>query len=357
MKIIFSGGGTLGSVTPLLAMKEDIQKVHKNAKFVWIGTKNGPEKDLIKEYGIPFYAISSGKLRRYFSLMNFVDIFKVFIGFFQSFAILWKEKPTLCVTAGGFVSVPVHLVAWIFNVSTWVHQQDVVVGLSNKIMAVFATKITTALENSITLFPAKKVEWLGNPVRQEILEGSKEKAIKEFGLLHNLPVVFVMGGGTGSVKINQLVMEALPHLKNVAQIIHVTGQSQDRKEVSKDFNHKNYFQFEFFKDEIKDAYAIADVVVSRGGFGTLTELAALQKPSIIIPKTGHQEYNVKALASESALISLNENMLNGVKLANKIKELLESRIKSREMGHRLSQLLPIAKSENIIDIVEDLGEK
>ncbi|MCF6276585.1 MAG: UDP-N-acetylglucosamine--N-acetylmuramyl-(pentapeptide) pyrophosphoryl-undecaprenol N-acetylglucosamine transferase [Candidatus Magasanikbacteria bacterium] len=353
MKIIFSGGGTLGPVTPLLAIKEVLEKKDKKIEFVWVGTKTGPEKELVKKYNIPFLAISSGKFRRYLSFWNFTDLFKICFGFLQSFKILWKEKPDLCISAGGFVSVPVHFIAWIMGVPTWIHQQDVKVGLSNKIMSFFAIKITTALEEGVVNFSAKKVEWLGNPVREEILIGNKEKVFQGFGLKSDLPVVFVMGGGTGSLKINRLVIESLPHLKGICQIIHLTGKNKSEdNEKFKEF--ENYFQFDFFTEEMKDAYAISELVVARGGFGTLTEVAALKKAVIIIPNEGHQEDNVKFLSSSGALLSFNNNLISGVELAKVIKDLLQNKNKMKEMGERLNSLLPIAKEKDIISIIDEL---
>lgn len=353
MKIIFSGGGTLGPVTPLLAIKEVIEKEYEKAKFVWIGTKNGPEKQLVLKYSIPFFTISSGKMRRYFSFWNFTDLFKIGFGFLQSFVILWREKPDVCVSAGGFVSVPVHFMAWIMGVPTWIHQQDVKVGLSNKIMAPFATKITTSLEEGIINFSAKKVEWLGNPVREEIIKGSKDRAIKKFGLKSDLPVVFVMGGGTGSVKINRLVVEVLPHLEGFCQIVHLTGKNKN-KEIQKFSKFENYFQFDFFTEEMKDAYAVSDLVVARGGFGTLSEVSALKKPTIIIPNSGHQQDNVKFLASAGALLSFDEDNISGVQLAKVIKDLLGDKSKMIEMGEKLIRLLPPAKEDDILGLTKEL---
>ena len=176
MKILFSGGGTLGPVTPLLAIQEMIKKEH-DAKFVWVGTKKGPEKALVQKEGIGFLSIYSGKLRRYLSFYNVIDIFKILIGFFQSLKIMWKEDPDLCISAGGYISVPVHWAAWLSGTSTWVHQQDVAIGLANRLMAPFAKIVTTALEENASGFSKKKTVWLGNPVRQEILRGKKEDGI------------------------------------------------------------------------------------------------------------------------------------------------------------------------------------
>jgi len=354
MKILFSGGGTLGPVTPLLAIKQTVENYHKKASFVWVGTKGGVEKELVIEHGVLFYSISSGKLRRYLSFLNFLDLFKVFIGFLESFVILWREKPHLCISAGGFVSVPVHLAAWLLSIPTWIHQQDVRVGLANKIMTPFSTKITTALEKGIIDFPGKKVEWIGNPVREEILSGDKEKAIKKFNLKKTLPTVFVFGGGTGSARLNQLLFEALSHLDKECQVLHLTGGRLQEKQFSK---FENYYSFDFFTTEMKDAYAVATVVVSRGGFATLSELAALGKATVVVPKTGHQQENAQHLVEEGAILSLDENTTSGVQLAHSIKDLLKDKTKRDKMGEKLRKFLPKAEDENVISLVEELVKK
>jgi len=182
MKILFSGGGTLGPVTPLLGIYEAVKTKYPQAEFVFVGTKNGPERQLVEKYNIKFITISSGKWRRYFSGWNFFDWFKILFACLQSSVLLLKEKPSIVITAGGFVSVPVHLAAWLHGIPSWVHQQDTRVGLANKIMARFATQITVALKDSIKFFSSKKTVWLGNPVRADIYLGSLENARNVFNL-------------------------------------------------------------------------------------------------------------------------------------------------------------------------------
>ncbi len=352
MKVIFSGGGTLGPVTPLLAIYEVIRDEYEGAEFVWVGTKSGPEKKLVEDMGINFLSIISGKLRRYISVFNIFDFFKIGFGFFQSCKIMWKENPSLCISAGGFVSVPLHFAAWFFGIPTWVHQQDVDVGLANKLMAPFAKKITTALEGNIVKFSNKKTEWLGNPVRSEILSGNKEDAIKRFGLNRDLPVVFATGGGTGSLRVNQMIVEAVQHLKGVCQVIHLSGKNRPQELVNNAVKHFDYYQVhQFFTDEMADAYAAADLVISRGGFGTITEMAALGKASILIPKPGHQQDNVRFLEDAGAVELVNEETSDGNYLARVIKDLLCDEVKLKQMGKKLQGMLPVAKKEDLVRMV------
>ncbi len=355
MKIIFSGGGTLGPVTPLLAMHETIQEKYPEAEFIWVGTKKGPEKELVEKEGIRFRTITSGKFRRYFSLLNIFDFFKICFGVFQSIIFLWKENPDVCISAGGFVSVPLHWAAWFVGVPTWIHQQDVRVGLANKLMSPFAKKITVVLESQLDDFPQRKTIWMGNPIRKDILSGSEEEARKIFNLKPGLSTVFVTGGGTGSLKVNQLVVESINHLQGYAQVIHLTGKERPQELSERAEKHfEDYQVHQFFTSEMKHAYAVADLVISRGGFGTISELAALKKAAILVPKPGHQEENVAFLKDTEAAIFVSEKTGTGLYLAKVIKGLLDDEDGRREIGERLASMMPVAKSEDILGVLGKL---
>lgn len=353
MKILFSGGGTLGPVTPLLAIKEVVEKKYTDAIFIWIGTKGGPEKELVDAQGISFRVISSGKLRRYASISNIADLVRIVIGFFQSLNILWKEDPDICISAGGFVSVPVHTAAWLLGIPTWVHQQDVSVGLANKLMSPMARVVTTALGETAKKFPQRKTMWLGNPVRKEILEGSASVGRKMFGIADGVPVVLALGGGTGSLKVNQLIVEAIPHLKGHAEVIHLSGRDRPQEMVSHASTLFPYYHvYQFLGREMKHAYALADVIVCRGGFGTLTEVAAIGKPCIVIPKPGHQVDNVSLLEKVGATVLVNERTSDGLYTAKKIRELLGNAEVRRAYATRMQQTLKVAQSSDIVEVFE-----
>lgn len=343
MKILFSGGGTLGPVTPLIALKEMIQSEYPDAEFVWIGTNTGPERDLIGEQGIRFIPLSSGKFRRYFSLFNILDIFRIVAGFFQSLKIIWKENPTVCISAGGYISVPLHYAASVFSTPTWIHQQDREVGLANRLMSPLASVITVATQDQQKQFAARKTVWLGNPVRKDLFAGTLSKAKKIFGIESSLPIVFATGGGTGSLRVNQMVIEALPHLEGVCEVIHLSGKERPHDMTETASSHFDFYHtYEFFTSEMKEAYTAAEVVISRGGFGTLTEIAALKKAAILIPKPGHQEQNVQFLIEGQGALMLNEKNDNGLVLAKTIKELLADAKKRKDLGETLHELLPPA---------------
>lgn len=353
MKIFLSGGGTLGPVVPLLAVAETYQKYHPEARFIWVGTGNGPEKELVKKYLIPFYAVPAGKWRRYFSVWNIFDWAKIIIGFFYSIFLIVRHRPALVISAGGFVSVPLHWAAALLGVPAWIHQQDLRPGLSNKLMAWTATKITTALKESRQYFNLEKTEWIGNPVRNLLVEDWDE-ARKKLGIVSGSPVIFALGGGTGSSRINELVAEAVPQWPRDWQIVHLVGKERPRalaEKMAQTFS--NYHAFQFFTDEMAAAYLSADVVIARAGFGTLTELAALGKPAIILPMSGtHQEENAKFFANQNAIIEVDERYTNGLEIAKLVKQLVLDKTKATVLGRRLQTVLPPAEPEKIKEIIE-----
>lgn len=350
MKIVFSGGGTLGPVTPLLAVHELIKNEFSDYQSLWIGTSYGPEKDLIVASNIRFFSIVSAKLRRYISVFTVVDIFKFIIAFFQSLFFLLRHKPDLCIGAGGFTSLPVHLAASLLCIPTWIHQQDVEVSLTNKILAKFSTRITVALEQSLSFFPKEKTLWIGNPVREEILKGSKKTAQKLFGLNSDLPVVLVMGGGTGAEKINDILVESLPLLKDICQIIHITGK--EKGDLLQNKFSGFYHAYSFFTSEMKHAYAGADLVVSRAGFGTLSEVAALKKPLLLIPLPGHQEKNADFFASQGALTVCDQKNMSSEKFVVQIRQLLDQPDQALHMAQKFSKVFPRTDKEQIFSLIK-----
>lgn len=355
MKIILSGGGTLGPVTPLLAIAAAYKKHHSACQFIWVGTKYGPEKTLVQKAGIDFVTIQSGKLRRYFSFWNAVDMLKVGAGMLQAAAFLRKEKPDLLISAGGFVSVPLHWAAKFLGIPAWVHQQDAVPGLANKLMAGSANKITVALESSARNFDPDKTEWLGNPCRDLRVEDTAQ-AKKFFNITDEEPVILAMGGGTGAAKLNSMVLAMLPLIPKSWHVIHLVGierSAADCRKAAELFD--NYKVYKFFTDEMALAYAAADLVISRAGFGSLTEMASLAKPAIILPiSDSHQEENARPLSEAGAIIALNEIVDTGVNLAESAKALVADPEKRLQMGEKLHSALPVADEDKIVKIISEL---
>jgi len=313
-RILLTGGGTGGSVVPVLAIYDELKKSSPdlNLEVRWIGTAEGPEKILMERERIPFKTIKWGKLRRYWSWRNLIDPFFIKYGFFQSLFYLISWRPNIVITAGSFVSVPVIWAAWILRIPILIHQLDMRPGLANKIMSYFATTITVTFEKSLKDYGHKAV-LTGNPVRGIIgnLVMPKKEAIEKLGFRRDLPIIVVLGGGTGSDFINMMVLENLPELLKKFQIVHITGK--DRMHTAdKNFDLPNYKAFEFLDTTgMLKSFTAADLVISRCGIGVLTELSHLGKPAILIPMPdSHQEDNAQVFADKKGAIVLHQKDLN-----------------------------------------------
>jgi UDP-N-acetylglucosamine--N-acetylmuramyl-(pentapeptide) pyrophosphoryl-undecaprenol N-acetylglucosamine transferase len=355
MKVILTGGGTGGSVSPLLAIAEEIKKNYPETKFLFIGTRRGlPEKEMIKNYNFEFCQIFSGKLRRYFSWQNFLDIIRLKIGFWQSLFILRNFKPDLIIGAGGYVSVPVVLAGWFLKIPSIIHQQDIIPSLTNKILAPFAKKITVSFEVSLNDFPKNKTVLTGQPMRKFILNGDRKRAIQRFNLEENLPTLLVLGGGTGALFLNNLIWKILPELTKFSQIIHLTGKGKSQIPNFKS-QIPNYHLYEFLTEEMADAYAVADLVISRAGINVLSELSVLGKPAIIIPiPDSHQEANAKYFAEKNAVVVLNQKKLDEEKLLKEIKFLIENKDLREKLSKNIKKIMPPKGEEKIVNEILNL---
>jgi UDP-N-acetylglucosamine--N-acetylmuramyl-(pentapeptide) pyrophosphoryl-undecaprenol N-acetylglucosamine transferase len=328
MHITFTGGGTLGPVTPLLAVAAAIKAARPDAKFSWIGTKDGPEAKFVAGAGIDFHAVSSGKLRRYFSLRNVTDVFRILKGYAESRRLLKRLRPDVVVSAGGFVAVPVAWAAGHIGIPVHVHQQDIRPGLANKLSMPHATSVSVAFEKSLADFPGKRPFWTGNPVRPSLFTGSKERAGELFGLEAGVPTILVIGGGTGSSALNGLASQAASIMVRTAQVVHLTGAGKGEgkhkkaghcppicvagvppatKASGEERSLDRYRQIEFLADDMRHAYAAADLVVTRAGMGVLTELSALGLPAVIVPIPGsHQVENAAFFEKAGAALVIDE---------------------------------------------------
>ena len=343
--VVLCGGGTLGSVTPLLAVARAIRARAPSATLTWIGTEDGPEAQLVKEAGIPFHAISAGKLRRYASWRNLIDPLRVMKGFFQATRLLRELKADAVVTAGGYSAVPVVWAAGLAHIFVHVHQQDIRPGLANRLSLSYASSLSVALEASLDAFPGTHPVWTGNPVRPELFSGSRQEAERLFRLERSVPTVLVLGGGTGARGINNLVREALPQLTREAQVLHVTGKG---KMIGGDA--VRYRQCEFLTTEMPHAFAVADLVVTRAGMGTLTELAALGLPAIIIPMpNSHQEENAQLFVAKGAGVLLEEENTSSQIFADTVLSLLKN-------ASRLEEIRTAMRSMNRPDAAARIAE-
>lgn len=352
MKVILTGGGTAGSVTPLLALYQSIKHRLPSSEFLFIGTRQGvPERQLLKGYAIDYASVYSGKLRRYLSWKNIFDVFSLGIGFFQSLATIYKLNPDIIIGAGGYVSVPVIMAGWALQKKVLIHQQDVRLSLTNILTAPCATRITVTFEKSLKQFSRRKVRLTGNPVRQEILHGEPSRAIKKFQLDPALPLVLVTGGGTGARDLNTLIVKSAPELTPLCQIIHLTGPGKGDQQ----FSVSRYQQIEFITEGMNDLLAAADIVVSRAGLATLTELCALGKASILVPlPNSHQIYNAKYVEERQAAIVLPQKTLSHSLLTDTIKTLIADRQRRKSLSDNIGQLMKHNAAEQITQIIFEL---
>ena len=338
MKIMLSGGESLGPVTPLLALVEVWRKQNDIPDFVWVGTKRGPERELIESENIRFLGLSVPKLSRHAPLKWVFIPFRLITSIIKARKLLFEEQPNVIVSAGGHVSVPLIWAAKLLNIPTWIHQQDKRPGLANKLMAPFVTRISVTWDDSLRAFPKEKTERVGNPVRSSVFEGSKSEATRLFDLDPKLPTVLVIGGGTGSIFINQSIESILESLTKVSNVIHLTGKGKGSED---DQNHKNYYRTELLTSEMKHALAVADVIICRAGMGTITELAALKKAAIMIPLLGtHQEENAELLDVKGGVMYLKQDETSPQVLFEKISLLLESEALRYQYGERIHAALP-----------------
>lgn len=323
--IILTGGGTAGHVTPNIAMIPRLQELGYTISY--IGSYEGIEKKLIEEMGIPYYGISSGKLRRYFDLKNFTDPFRVLKGFGEARKLMKQLKPDVVFSKGGFVTVPVVIAASRSKVPTFIHESDMTPGLANKISIPFATKVCCNFPETVSELPADKAVLTGTPIRQELLSGDPQKALAFTGLSNDKPVIMVIGGSLGAVAVNNAVRAVLPELLKDFQVIHLCGKGKLDESLK---DTKGYVQYEYIKKELADLFALADVVISRAGANAICEISALKKPNLLIPLSarasrGDQILNARSFQRLGYSVVLEEEEITNDKMLNAIHDLYENR--------------------------------
>ena len=277
-RIVLTGGGTAGHVTPHLSLIPKLQA--KGYDIHYIGTKNGIEHTMISQIpNVRYHAVQSGKLRRYFSLQNFSDPFRVLWGAVQSVWLMSRLKPNVCFSKGGFVSVPVVAGAWLCRVPSVCHESDLTPGLANRICALFASRVATTFEECARDIGKKGIR-TGTPLRPSLFTGSREKGLMLAGFSGEKPVLLMTGGSLGAQSVNQCLRNALPKLLPHMDVLHLCGSGN--RDASLD-GMAGYCQKEFLTEELPDALAAADIVLSRAGSNTLSELIALHKPMLLVP--------------------------------------------------------------------------
>lgn len=324
-RIILTGGGTAGHVTPNIALLPRLKELGYDIQY--IGSYTGIEKELIEPFGIPYHGISSGKLRRYFSVQNFTDPFRVLKGFREAHKLIRQLKPDVIFSKGGFVSVPVVLAGKRCKVPVIIHESDMTPGLANKIAIPSAAKVCCNFTETLKSLPEGKAVLTGSPIRQELLSGNKIAAMDMCHFTSDKPVILVIGGSLGAVAVNNAVREALPELLKDFQIIHLCGKGK-MDESLKDV--EGYCQFEYIKNELRNLFALADIVISRAGANAICELLALHKPNLLIPLSanasrGDQILNARSFERQGFSLVLEEEQLTKETLLNAVKTLYENR--------------------------------
>ncbi len=325
-KIVLTGGGTAGHVTPNIALIPHLKEA--GYEIIYIGSYEGIEKRLISDFpDIPYYGIATGKFRRYLDVKNFTDPFRVVKGYAEARKVLKTEKPDVLFSKGGFVSVPVVRAAASLHIPCIIHESDMTPGLANKLCIPVAQKVCCNFPETLKMLPAEKAELTGSPIREELSRGNKIAALELCKFTTSKPVIMVIGGSLGAESINQVVREALDKLLIDFQVVHICGKD---KVDNLRLNISGYTQFEYLKSELKDVFAMADVVISRAGANAICELLALKKPNLLIPlpagsSRGDQLLNAASFESQGYSVVLNEDYLTADTLVEKVHELYFTR--------------------------------
>lgn len=351
-RIILTGGGIAGHVTPNIALLPTLREL--NYDIHYIGSYNGIERKLIEEMDIPYYGIDSGKLRRYFDPKNFTDPFKVLHGYKQARKLIKHLKPDVIFSKGGFVTVPVVISAHRKHIPVIIHESDMTPGLANKLCIPSADKVCCNFPETMKHLPENKAVLTGSPIRQELLSGNKLNALNFCGFTANKPVLMIIGGSQGSAVVNDAMRGILPELLKTFQVIHLCGKGK----LDSSLDHlEGYIQFEYVKKELADLFALTDVCVSRAGANAICEILALRKPNLLIPLSanasrGDQILNADSFENQGFSEVLTEDQLAPTILISRIMKLYNNRADYIAAMETSEQSDAISK---IISLIEDLS--
>ena len=322
-KIILTGGGTAGHVTPNLALLPSLKEAGYEIRY--IGSYQGIERKLIENAGIPYDGISSGKLRRYFDLKNFSDPFRVIKGYAEAKRLLKRYKPDVVFSKGGFVAVPVVLAAKHYKIPTeeyhHLHGEVVSYGIPS------AARVCCNFPETMKYLPADKAVLTGSPIRAELLKGERTSGLAYAHLKEEKPVLLIIGGSLGSVAVNTAVRRILPRLLPSFQIIHICGKGNLDESL---IGTEGYVQYEYVDAPLKHLFAAADIVISRAGANSICELLALRKPNLLIPLSaaasrGDQILNANSFAKQGFSKVLEEEVITDDSLCEAVTELYANR--------------------------------
>lgn len=348
-KIVLTGGGTAGHVTPNIALLPSLRQA--GYEIAYMGSYDGIEKKLISDFDIPYTGISTGKLRRYLDIRNFTDPFRVIKGFSEARKYLKEYRPDVVFSKGGFVSVPVVRAAAALDIPCIIHESDMTPGLANKLCFPVAEKICCNFPETLRMLPEGKAVLTGSPIRTELAQGNKIAGLDLCGFTANKPVILVIGGSLGAVNVNKAVRDALPQLLEDFQVVHLCGKDKIDNLL---LATPGYKQFEYIKTELKDLFAMADIVISRAGANSICELLALKKPNILIPlpaasSRGDQLLNAASFEAQGFSIVINEDDLTTELLSDKVHELFSNRQSYHDAMSRSGQMDSIRTIMKLIE--------
>lgn len=332
MRIVLTGGVSGGHIIPLITVAKKIKEKNPETEFLFIGPRGELEERLMSAAQIPIKGIATGKMRRYFSWLNFIDVFRIPFGIVQALWILLWYMPDAIFSKGGSSSLPVVLVGWMYHIPVMIHESDANPGLANSMLGKFSMRVAVSYASAEIYFPSAQVVFTGAPVRADVASGDPQKARVMFSLLESKKTIFVWGGSQGSQVINDKILNILPELLHKYQVIHQTGiknlevVKHKAGELGIKAGHDGYYPLDFIGEELLDILAVSDLVISRAGSNSIAEIAANGKPSIIIPiqhsNRDHQRMNAYAVAKVGGCIVLEENNLGDSLLMGKIDEIL-----------------------------------
>ncbi len=348
-RIVLTGGGTAGHVTPNLALIPSLQEAGFDIRY--IGSEHGIEKELLKKQNIPYYAIPTGKLRRYFSIKNVTDVFRVVAGVKEAALLMKRLKPDIVFSKGGFVAVPVVLGARMFRIPVIIHESDMTPGLANKIAMPFAKKVCTTFPETLQYIPKGKGVHTGTPIRKELFQGQKQRGLQLCGFTEDKPVIMMMGGSLGAVKINIQLRQGLKTLLRDFQVVHICGKGNLADKFE---NTKGYCQFEYVSEELPHIFAAADVIISRAGSNSISEFLALKKPNLLIPLSanasrGDQILNAHSFQKQGFSMVLAEEDMTADSLEKAIRQVYEK----RETYH--SCMEKSAQNNGILGVLKEIN--
>jgi UDP-N-acetylglucosamine--N-acetylmuramyl-(pentapeptide) pyrophosphoryl-undecaprenol N-acetylglucosamine transferase len=352
-RILFTGGGTAGHVIVNLALIPHFQK--EGWGMDYIGSKTGIERGLIEGTpNVTYHAISTGKLRRYMSMENIKDPFKVIKGTWDAWRMIGKVKPDVIFSKGGFVSVPVVVAARLRRVPTIIHESDLTPGLANKLAIPFVKKVFTTFRETVAVLPEKKAEHVGAIIREELFTGDQVRGNKLIGKVSNKPVLLIMGGSIGSQKINGMIRENLDTLLRQFHIVHICGRDNVDHQIEKN----GYTQFEYVNEELKDLFAITDYVISRAGANAIFEFLALGLPMLLIPLSkaasrGDQIDNAKSFQKQGIAEMVLEEDLTSENLLASFNTLVEN---SSQLKVNMKKHSSRTSREKAIAIIEAMAK-